>query len=66
MTIDRTIECQSEQGIYARALAGFIVAIFPIGVPLALFTLLFVKRHEIMQRQTRSGDEKLGYIGEFV
>ena len=40
-----------------------MVAIFPIGVPLALFTQLFIHRRQIMERETRSGDSELGYIG---
>ena len=64
MTVDHTLDCQSHEAIAARALAGTIVAIFPIGVPLALFTQLYTHRHEIMDRETRSGDSELGYIGE--
>ena len=64
MTVDHTLDCQSHEAIAARALAGTIVAIFPIGVPLALFTQLYTHRHEIMDRETRSGGSELGYIGE--
>ena len=45
-------------------LAGVIVAIFPAGVPLALFVLLFVNREQIKQRETRSGNKQLNYVGE--
>ena len=63
LTVDHRIACQSGEGKAARALAGVMVAIFPIGVPLALFTQLFIHRRQIMERETRSGDSELGYIG---
>ena len=66
MTVDHTLDCQSQEAIAAQALAGTIVAIFPIGVPLALFTQLYVHRRQIMERETRSGDKELGYIGELM
>ena len=64
MTVDHMMACQSQEAVAARALAGTIVAIFPIGVPLALFTQLYTNRRHIMDRETRSGDSELGYIGE--
>ena len=63
MTVDHRIEWESEERETAQALAGTIIAIFPVGVPLGLFILLFVNRDRIMQRQTRSGDEALAHIG---
>ena len=63
MTVDYDIECDGERGMSARLLAGIMVAIFPVGVPLLLFFFLFANRREIMQRQTRSGAQELGYIG---
>ena len=66
MTVDHRMECQSQEAVAARALAGTIVAIFPIGVPLALFTQLYVHRRQIMERETRSGDKELGYIGKLM
>ena len=64
MTVDHRIECESEEAQEARSLAWAIVAIFPVGVPLALFALLFSHRDEIIDRKSRSGDTELGYIGE--
>ena len=64
MSVDHRIKCKGDRGILARLLAGIIVAIFPIGVPLGLFILLYSHRHEIMQRESRSGEGELGYIGE--
>ena len=64
MSADHSIKCNGGRGISARVLAGIIVAIFPIGVPLGLFILLYSHRHEIMQRESRSGEGELGYIGE--
>ena len=66
MTVDHRIACQSEDAESARVLAGFMFAIFNNGVPLGFLTLLFRKRHEIMERKSRSGDTKLGYIGESI
>ena len=64
MTVDHRIAWESEEKETAQALAGIIIAIFPIGVPLALFTQLFVHRDQIIQRQTRSGAKELDHIGE--
>ena len=64
MTVDHSIACQGNRGTFARGLAGLMVAIFPVGVPFALFTQLFLNRDLIMKRATRSGDKELEYIGE--
>ena len=64
MTVDHRIAWESEERQTAQALAGTMIAIFPVGVPLALFTQLFVNREQIMQRQTRSGDSELDSVGE--
>ena len=66
MTVDHRIAWESEEKEMAQALAVTIIAIFPVGVPLGLFILLFANRDQIMQRQTRAGDEELGYIGELI
>ena len=66
MTVDHRIEWDSKERRNAQALAGAVIAIFPVGVPLALFALLFVNRDQIMLRQTRSGDKELEYIGGLV
>ena len=66
MTVDHRIAWESEEKQMAQALAGTVIAIFPVGVPLALFVLLFFNREQIMQRRTRAGDEELGYIGELI
>lgn len=42
--------------------AGLMVVIVPIGVPAILFTLLWLKRNEIEERQTRRGGEELKYL----
>ena len=63
LTIDYSIACQSQEGKAARVLAAFAVIVFPVGVPLALFTLLYRIREEIMDREARSGDKDLSYIG---
>ena len=65
MTIDHRITCEGQVGKSVRTLAATMVAIFPVGVPLALFILLFMNRDAIMHRETRSGDESLESIGEF-
>ena len=36
--------------------------IFPVGVPIILFVLLYSNRQAIMERETRSGDERLDSI----
>jgi hypothetical protein len=64
LTVDYSITCYEKDGQYARALASLVVVLFPIGVPLWLFVLLFVNRRQIMRRKTRSGDKELGHIGE--
>ena len=64
MTVDHRMACHSQEATSARALAGTIVAIFPVGVPLALFILLFKDRRRIKERTSRSGDDELSYIGE--
>jgi len=63
MTVDHSLTCQGAYAKSARALAGFIIVIFPIGVPFALLVQLYTNRRQIMQRDTRSGDKELGYIG---
>ena len=65
MTVDHRINWDSQERETAQTLAGIIIVIFPIGVPLLLFILLFFNRNQIMQRQTRSGDKRLEFIGEF-
>ena len=42
--------------------AGLMVVIVPIGVPAILFTLLWLKRNEIEERQTRRGGDELKYL----
>ena len=45
-----------------RAMRSFAVVMgfaFPIGVPLGAYTLLWSRRHEIEERDTRLGDEEL-------
>ena len=64
MTVDHRIEWESGEKETAQALAGIIITIFPVGVPLALLTQLFVHRDQIIQRQTRSGAKELDHIGE--
>ena len=64
MTVDHRIEWESGEKDAAQALAGTIIAIFPVGVPLALLTQLFVHRDQIMQRQTRAGAQELDHIGK--
>ena len=66
MTADHRIEWESDEKETAQALAATMIAIFPVGVPLGLFILLFVKRGQIMLRQTRCGDIELDYIGELI
>lgn len=63
MTVDHSLTCQGAYAKSARALAGVIIVIFPIGVPFALLVQLYTNRRQIMQRDTRSGDKELGYIG---
>ena len=64
MTVDHRIECEGDTRVRVLVLAGFIIVIFPIGVPLGLFILLYSNRREIMHRETRSGEDRLSYIGE--
>ena len=64
MVADHSMECRGEQFEAALALAGIIVVIFPIGVPLILLILLYGNKDEISNRQTRSGASDLDYIGE--
>ena len=66
MTVDHRIPWWSETKDVAQALAWIMIVIFPVGVPLALFTQLFVNRDQIKRRRTRSGDRDLGYIGASV
>ena len=63
MAVDHRILWDSGEREMAQTLALAIIAIFPVGVPLGLFILLFANRDQIMQRRTRSGDEELGHIG---
>ena len=63
LTIDYSIACQSEHGKTARRLAALTVAVFPVGVPLVLFLLLYRHREQIFDRTARSGDKELNYIG---
>ena len=39
-----------------------MVVVVPIGVPLTLFTLMWHKRTEIQERQTRRGGPELKYL----
>jgi hypothetical protein len=64
MTVDMSELCYGDVGKTAKLFGWLTMAIFPIGVPLSLFILLFHHRDQIMQRQTRSGDGELGYVGE--
>ena len=42
--------------------AWLMVVIIPIGVPAVLYTLLWLKRDEIEQRETRRGGPELKYL----
>ena len=64
MAVDHRITWDSEEQNTATVLAAIMIAIFPCGVPLALFTQLYINRDSIMQRETRSGDNDLDHIGE--
>ena len=63
MTVDHRIAWDSDKRERAQALASIVIVLFPVGVPLALFILLFVNRDQIMQRQTRSGGQELDIVG---
>ena len=63
MAVDHRISWDSDEREMAQALAWIVIVIFPVGVPLGLFTLLLVNRDQIIQRQTRRGGEELGHIG---
>ena len=39
-----------------------MVVVIPLGVPAILFTLLWLKRDEIKERQTRRGGDELKYL----
>ena len=63
MTVDHRIEWDSGKRQTAQALAWIVIVLFPVGVPLGLFTLLYFNRNQIKQRQTRSGDSELEIVG---
>ena len=62
LVADHSIECGSKYGQSARLLASLCVLIFPVGVPIILFALLYGNREAIMERETRSGADELDSI----
>ena len=63
MTVDHRIAWESDERQTAQALAWIVIVLFPVGVPLGLFSLLYFNRDQIKQRQTRSGDRELEIVG---
>jgi hypothetical protein len=50
LTADYSLNCNSPTVKFARVWAGFMIVIYPIGITLLYFWLLFKKRFEIMHR----------------
>jgi len=64
---DMTLSCDDDNPRY-RTMYGFAVTMglaFPVGVPLAALVLLWSRRREIEERQTRMGGEELKVIAFF-
>lgn len=50
LTADYSLNCTSKTVKFARVWAGFMIIIYPIGITLLYFWLLYKKRYEIMHR----------------
>jgi hypothetical protein len=50
LTADYSLNCNSPTVKFARVWAGFMIVIYPIGITLLYFCLLYKKRYEIMHR----------------
>lgn len=50
LTADYSLNCNSPTVKFARVWAGFMIVIYPIGITLLYFWLLYKKRFEIMHR----------------
>mmetsp|Transcript_69222 Transcript_69222/g.193662 ORF Transcript_69222/g.193662 Transcript_69222/m.193662 type:complete len:830 (+) Transcript_69222:756-3245(+) len=62
MHADMTLSCDGRKYAFIKSYASLMMVIFPIGVPLAAFCLLYKRRHEIEERDTRLGGDDLKAI----
>ena len=63
MTADASVDCTSDKyRHFIYPLAWAMVFVWPVGVPLATYALLWAHRERIETRKTRSGDSSLGAI----
>ena len=65
MLEDMTLRCDDGRYRTTRDFALVMGVAFPIGVPLGAYTLLWSRRHEIEQRDTRLGGEELDAFSFF-
>lgn len=54
-----TIECGTKRHEGIVQYAALMCVVFPLGVPLAMGVLLWLRRHDIEARETREGDPSL-------
>ena len=62
MTADMRVECDSDEHASITSYATLMLGLLPVGVPLAMHGILWMNRHAIETRNTRTGDEELEHL----
>ena len=62
MLEDMTLRCDDARYQATRTFAVVMWIAFPIGIPLASYTLLWSRRREIEERETRLGGDELNVL----
>ena len=66
MSVDMSIEAKGPRYEAIVLYAWIMVALWVIGIPLALGALLYARHDEILDRETRFGGEELAYLAFFI
>jgi len=68
MYLDYSISCHSTRYLSYTVFAGFMILIYPIGIPAMYFTLLYLQRDVLGDQTKLDEEEALGYfhIGHLV
>ena len=59
LKVDFSLDCQSAEHSFYKAFAAFMVAVYPVGIPLMYFFLLFTKRQLLKAGQVENEDREM-------
>ena len=62
LAADMQLDCESNEYKFMRNYAQVMVVCFPFGVPFFLWFIMYTRRDEIMQRETREGGDELSSL----